>query len=317
VQLFSPRRLLKAFPALRGVAASLDAAVVGLIFWASQQLSPERLSRLLGWLFRRIGPLHSKTSKVHENLWVAFPEKSDREIRALTREVWGGVGALVSEYPNVPRICAEAEERFEFVVKGNVRALEGRGPSMFVSAHYGAWELSSLLAWKFGFPLTAMYNFDFLHSNAAVARRIEAIRSALPCELIPRRASVRPLVRALAQGRSVGLAVDYRFDDSELVPFFGQPAHTTTLPARLALRFGCDLVPIRVDRTEPGRYRVTVYEPLVPDDPAADPRQQAFELTQRVNQHFETWIRERPEQWVCLKRRWPKQVARKLRSAQS
>ncbi len=311
MQLFWPRRLSRAVPALRSVATAVDGFVIRIIWWLGGWLGPEHSVRLFGSLFRLLGRRHSKSEKVAENLRLAFPEKSQGEIAALTREVWRGAGALIGEYPNLPRIAAEAEQRVEIVVRGEVAAFaDPQRPAIFVTAHYGAWELSLLLAGHFGFPLTAMYNFDFLHSNPQIARRVEASRDSLPCELIPRQSGVRPLVRALSEGRSIGLVVDYRFDDCEPIPFFERDAYTTTLPARLALRFGCELVPVRVDREEPGHYRATVYPPVTPEDPEADPREQARQMTRKINQHFESWIRERPEQWLCMKRRWPKTEAR-------
>lgn len=308
MQLFWPRRFLRAAPALRGVAASFDASVVSLIWSISARLGPERSNRLFRWVFRRFGSLHSKSDKVEENLRIAFPEKNAREIQALARDVWEEAGALVSEYANMPRIAAEAERRTEFKVRGEIEMLkERRRPAILVTAHYGAWELSLLLASHFDVPITAMYNFDYLHSNPRVARKVEASRAALPCELVPRQKGIRPLVRALSAGRSVGLVVDFRFDQCELVPFFQRDAYTTTLPARLALRHGCELVPVRVDRTDPGKYRVTLFAPVQPDEPAADAREQARQMTRKLNEHFEAWIRERPGQWLCLKRRWPKE----------
>jgi len=311
VQLFWPRRLLRAAPVMRGVAAGFDAAVVGSIWWVSTRLGPERSNRLFRWTFRWLGPLHSKHDKVVENLVIAFPEKRAREIKLLARQVWEETGALVSEYANMPRIAAEAERRVEFVVHGELAVLrEGHRPAVFVSAHYGAWEFALLLASHFGVPLTAMYNFDYLHSNPRVAQRVEASRTSLPADLIPRQRGIRPLVRALSAGRSVGLVVDFRFDQCELIPFFQRGAYTTTLPARLALRYGCELIPVRVDRTDAGRYRLSLYGPVAPDDPTADAREQARQMTRKVNEHFESWIRERPGQWLCLKRRWPKGEAR-------
>ena len=85
MQLFWPRRVLRAAPGLRRVASTFDAAVVGLIWWIGERLGPERSTRLFRRVFRAVGPLHSKSDKVTENLRVAFPDKSPREIRALAR----------------------------------------------------------------------------------------------------------------------------------------------------------------------------------------------------------------------------------------
>ena len=62
----------------------------------------------------------------------------------------------------------------------------------------------------------------------------------------------------------------------------------------------------RAERLPAGRYRITVYDPLSSPDPEAPQKEQALALTAQINQYFEDWIREYPDQWICLKRRWPK-----------
>ena len=144
-------------------------------------------------------------------------------------------------------------------------------------------------------------------SNPGLERMIERRRDAIHVDLIPRDGSMRALIRELASGRSVGLVVDNRYDEGELVPFFGVDAPTLTTPARLALRFRCDLVPVRVERVSDGaRFRVTFHEPVRPSDPTRDKAEQARDMTRQVNELFERWIRERPAQWVTAKRRWPR-----------
>ena len=302
--------MLRAAPALRRVATAFDGWVVSLLWWVGTSLGPERSTRFFRWAFRRAGPLNSKSAKVMENLRIAFPERDACEIKRLAGDVWAETGALLSEYVNLPRLAAEAEQRVEFVVHGDEAALRDPAkPAIFVTGHYGAFELALLVSDHFGFPMTAMYNFDFLHSNPRVAGRVEASRASLGCEFIPRQSGVRPLVRALSAGASIGLVVDFRFDQCELIPFFRRDAYTTTLPARLALRYGCDLIPLRVDRREPGRYRLTAYAPVQPNSATDPPREQARQMTVKLNTQFEEWIRERPGQGFCVKRRWPKQRA--------
>ena len=80
MQLFWPRRVLRAAPALRRVATAFDGWVVSLLWWVGTSLGPERSTRFFRWAFRRAGPLNSKSAKVMENLRIAFPERDAREI---------------------------------------------------------------------------------------------------------------------------------------------------------------------------------------------------------------------------------------------
>ena len=79
-----------------------------------------------------------------------------------------------------------------------------------------------------------------------------------------------------------------------------------TTAARLALRTGAALLPIRAERLGKARYRVTVYDPIPVPEGDLDSDAQAVKMTEAVHHHFEQWISEQPDQWICLKRRWPK-----------
>ena len=121
---------------------------------------------------------------------------------------------------------------------------------------------------------------------------------------------MRTLLRDLRAGRSIGMIMDQRVDTGVPIPFFGIDKYTTLVPARLALRHGYDLVPLRNERLGGSRFRVTFYAPLKPDDPTASEIEQAKQVTRKINLLFESWIRERPADWWCSKRRWPKNARR-------
>jgi KDO2-lipid IV(A) lauroyltransferase len=132
-------------------------------------------------------------------------------------------------------------------------------------------------------------------------------RRALNCELLSRDNSARLLMRALKQGRTAGIVIDRRVDEGRPVSFFGRDKLSTQMPAKLALKFGCDLVPAQVERLEDARFRVTFHEPVLPADLEADEHGQALDMTAQVHQHFESWIQQHPEDWFCSKRLWEKQ----------
>jgi KDO2-lipid IV(A) lauroyltransferase len=112
-------------------------------------------------------------------------------------------------------------------------------------------------------------------------------------------------------GETVGLLVDNRYEDGVDIPFFGHDRPTLVSPARLAVRFDVAVVPVRTERLGGANFRITVYNPIVIDDEPGDNRVKAKRLMGRVNETFEQWIRERPEDWFCLKRGWPKQLRSK------
>lgn len=298
------QRGLRRLPRLRGVVRWLEAAWLALVWGCLGLLSPERASSLAAAFLRRVGPRLRKHRHVRRNLAIALPERSEVEREAIAREVWAGLGAVFGELPHLGRIGREADRRIEVVFETELGPLaDPPRPAIFVTAHLGNWELTTLVAGRYGVPVSVIYAPD---SNPWMDRLIRRHRRALHCELVPKQGGLRALLRALAAGRSLGFLIDTRQDDGEPVSFFGLPALTSTVPARLALRGGLELVPVRCERLAPARYRVTFCAPVAPDPALSDARVQARDMTRRVNHAFEAWIRERPEQWLCTKRRWPK-----------
>ena len=301
------QRGLRRVPRLRGALQWLESAWLAFVWWCLGLLPPERASALSAAFLRRVGPRLRKHRHVRRNLAIALPERSEAERDAIAREVWGGLGAVFGEFPHLGRIDREAERRLEVEIQGELAPLAvPPRPAIFVTAHVGNWELTTLVAGRYGVPVSVIYAPD---SNPWMDRLIRRHRRALHCELVPKQGGLRALLKALAAGRSLGFLIDTRQDDGEPVPFFGVPALTSTVPARLALRGGLQLVPVRCERLAPARFRITFYPAVTPDVAIRDPREQARAMTRRVNEHFEAWIRERPEQWLCSKRRWPRSAA--------
>jgi len=299
-----PKQLARSMPFLHRLGQRIEGAGVRFLFWLLGVLEPERATRLAAGLTHMLVGRTKKGPKVLRNLEIAFPEKNAAEIRRIANGIFGYMGVAMAEIAQIKRLTAEREQRFDFVASGGIDALRGGPkPAVFVTAHVGAWTLGNVAPAHFGFPLTILYAPE---SNPSINELIVNLRSALPCNVMPRDNAMRTLMVELRKGRSVGLATDNRFDAGEMIPFFGVDAPTNTVPARLALKFGADLVPSRTERLPGMRYRVTLYDPIVPDDPEAPKEQQILQMSRRLNEYFESWIRETPEQWMCMSRRWPR-----------
>jgi KDO2-lipid IV(A) lauroyltransferase len=276
-----------------------------MLLRASGWLSPERASDLGRRLLMRVGPRLSIHENVTRNLQLAFPERTATQIEALARESWGNVGAVLAEYAHLDRICDyEADERLDTVIHDRVEVFRRPGArAVFVTAHLANWEVSVAAATRLGIQGTVLYS---PMRNPGIDRLMLRQRQALGCELLSKEAGPRAILQRLSTGRSIGLLTDQRSNLGEPIPFFHHSMLTTVVPARLALRFGCELIPVRVERTGGARFRVTFHDPIKPDDNTADDGQKAIQMTRQVNAIFEAWIREQPGEWLCTRRRWHK-----------
>ena len=114
----------------------------------------------------------------------------------------------------------------------------------------------------------------------------------------------RQLIKALRRGEHLGMLVDQKLNEGIPVPFFGRDAMTAPALAQLARRFACPVAPVRVERLEGAHFRLTVYPPLTLAE-SGDREADTAAAMGQVNAIIEGWIRDRPEQWLWLHRRWP------------
>jgi KDO2-lipid IV(A) lauroyltransferase len=123
--------------------------------------------------------------------------------------------------------------------------------------------------------------------------------------LIPKGAvAARRAIATLRRGAHLTMLADQKMNDGVAVPFFGRPAMTAPALATLALRFDCDVLPARVERLRGAHFRLTVFPPLALPR-SGDPQVDAAALMAQVNATLERWVRDRPEQWFWVHRRWP------------
>ena len=261
-------------------------------------------SALGGFLFRTIGPRLGITKRAHENLHQALPALSADERDAIIRGMWDNLGRVIAEYPHLDKFrLFEKSKRIDGIDGGNILAT--RDPYkkyIFFSAHYGNWEIAIRTAAQAGFDVTGVYRAP---NNPIVDRFMLWARGAEGGELVPKGdIAARKAFGALREGRALCMLVDQKMNDGIPVPFFGRDAMTAPALAVLALRYDCAVVPIRMRRLKGARFWMESEPPLaLPKTGNNDADRLALMTT--VNAVVERWVREHPEQWLWLHRRWP------------
>ena len=265
------------------------------------------LGECLGECLGRLGALVGRRAVriAMDNLCHAYPEMSPKEARAMVVRVCKHFGRAVVESVlarrrlNPSSLARHVVVRNEHVL-GDVMS-EGKG-AIFVTAHLGVWEILGQLVGCRGGSLHSIYRPI---KNPLIDRLVRKWRSVGGQRMVPRRGALRKLLRVLRERGYIGLLMDqHAKSDGVWVPFFGRPASTTPTPALLALRTGAPIV-TGYARRLPGVYRFEIFwdEPIhvIPtDDRAADIER----ITRQLSQRMEGYIREFPEQWLWLHRRW-------------
>lgn len=307
-----PRDLIKRFPALRRLTWRIESGAIGALLGIVRLLPLPVANRVTSTLVGWFGPRTAKAAKARQNLSMAFPDEDRSGIKRLTRSTFRHLGMAVTELVHIGNIWQARDKRLEFVVMPGASTPEPGRPAVYVTAHVGAWQLTNLVSLRYGITMPIIYAPE---SNPYLDRRLRNLRRSFGVPLVSRDGGMRVLLRELNQGNSIGLAIDTRLDSGDPLPFFGHEAPTNTAAARLALRNGCELIPVLAERLPGSRYRITIYPSVRPADPESPVPEQGRDMTCQLNALFERWIRALPGEWVCLKRRWPKEAYRKRRQA--
>lgn len=260
-------------------------------------------SALGGWLARHIGPRLGISNRARRNLLAALPALSAAEVERVVTGMWDNLGRVAAEYPHLPQVRVfPPDGRVETAGIENLdHAIAAGRPVIIFGGHLGNWEIAALAAGQYRIDVAQIYRAA---NNRLVDRMIARFRGA-GSEFIPKGAiASRRALAALRRGAHLTLLVDQKLNDGIAVPFFGRPAMTAPALALLALRFECAVVPARVERVAGAHFRLTLYPPL-PLPKSGERAADVAALMAAVNLTLEAWIRERPEQWFWLHRRWP------------
>ena len=298
------RHAARRHPGLRRALWRVDFWLIWLLVKLFALMPADFASRLGQRVGSWIGPrLRRKTAIYRENMRTAFPELGEAALDERVRRAWGRAGRILAEYPHLETILAE-DDRLEIVDReASANRVNPSRPCVVVAGHISNWEVVCSAMAKLGMANASLYSPP---TNPYLDRMLSEKRRALNCELLPRDNSARLLMRALKQGRTVGMVMDRRVDEGHPISFFGREKLSTLAPARLALKFDCDLVPVQVERLRDARYRVTFHRPVKPGNPRDGETEQAVDMIRQVHLMFEDWIRQNPEDWFCSKRLWDK-----------
>jgi Kdo2-lipid IVA lauroyltransferase/acyltransferase len=298
------RKLARDHQWLRQLLWRVDFGIIWLLGQLCRLLPVDTASRLGNAVGCWIGPMMKNKSAIYRaNMAIAFPALSGAELDRLVRQAWGRPGRILAEYPHLATLLAEPD-RLIIDIREPIETYRNPAiPCVIVTAHQSNWEVVCSAMAKLGIPNASLYSPP---TNPLLDRMLLESRRALNCELLPRENSTRLLMRALKNGQTAAMVMDRRVDDGKPIRFFGRDKPSTIMPAKLALKFKCDLVPVQVERLQDAHYRVTFHAPVRPRDLSASETDQAIDMIQQVHYQFEDWIRQHPEDWFCSKRLWPK-----------
>jgi len=274
--------------------------------------------KILGWLPRSLSRsfaiglaqvvyvLHFRLRQVGmRNLAMVFPEKSEAERARILRGEFTSLGRQLAELCQFPRYTAENID--EVVVYDGLENYErayarGKGV-LFLTAHFGAWELSAFAHSLHGHWLhVVMRPMD----NEYLDRLLQGYRTMYGNKTVAKDDFVRGLLAAMKAGETVGILMDTNMTPPQgiFVDFFGIPACTASGLARIALRTDAAVVPgFTIWDEALGKYRLR-FDPALELVRTGDVEADIAANTQMFTKVIEDYVRKYPEQWLWVHRRW-------------
>ncbi|MDG6095231.1 lauroyl acyltransferase [Acetobacter sp. AN02] len=296
---------------LRNALHHAETAAARAALTLLRALGPVRASDFGGKICRMIGPYLRVSRVADRNLRLAMPELDAPERDRIIRGVWENLGRTVGEFPHLAGLQENTPHGPGFEVTGAEHlhaAAEKGGPVLFVSGHIGNWEMLPPAVARHGAPFASFYRAADNQMIDTLIRSLRDQAMGVSVPLFPKGArGARDALAWVAKGGRLGMLVDQKMNDGIGVRLFGHPAMTAPALAAMALRYRCTVIPGHVVRLGPARLRIVVEPPMdLPD--SGDRQADVRALTQQVNDRLEAWIREKPESWLWLHRRWPKEV---------
>lgn len=283
--------------------------VIALSLWLVRRIGRKAAVRLAETFMRMLGPWFGSRRVVRANLAASFPDKSPDEIDRLLRGTWTNLAHLAADFAFLDRLTfadpsrpGDADVEFGPGSYERLRRLSAEGkPVLLFGAHLANWELFAIVTAAVGLPAAFLYRPP---SIGFLDRTLVDLRARHLDRLIPSTPGAgRALARALKERVSVGMLVDQHMAGGVEVEMFGRKCKANPLMARLARQFECPIHGGRVLRLADGRFRVDVTDAIEPPRDGNGMIDIAATM-QRITSVIEDWIREAPEQWLWVHRRW-------------
>jgi KDO2-lipid IV(A) lauroyltransferase len=268
---------------------------------------PRLLARAAGILFAQaVYLLHAKLRRVGMlNLAIAFPEKTPAQRRQILRGEFSSLGRQLAEVCHFPSYTLEnvaqvvIYDGFENYERAHLR---GKGV-LYLTAHFGGWELSAFVHSLHGHPLhVVMRALD----NPYLDRMIQSYRTMHGNRIVDKDNFVRGLLAAMKAGEAVGILMDTNMTPPQgvFVDFFGRPAFTASGVARIALRTDAAVVPVfTIWDSTLRKYRLR-FDPALRLIRTGDDEADIVANTAMFTKVIEDYARHYPEQWLWVHRRW-------------
>jgi len=275
------------------------------IFCIFKIIGLKNASNLGSLLGKFIGPLFRSKDIIKSNIKLGLGNIDEKKEKVIINGMWSNIGRTFAEYVFL-KDFKHNRTNFEHMKISGVNYLDeikkNNQPVIFFSGHFANFELMAMELDKSGVKTAAIYrplNNFFLNPLMEYLR----MKYICPTQIPKGRKGMREIVNRIKDGYSIALMMDQRVSEGQKIPFFNEPALTTTIPAQLALKYDCKLVPISLERKRGANFEMTVHEPYNIEKTGND-EEDTKNIILKINKIIEKMIIENPTQWLWPHNRW-------------
>jgi len=275
------------------------------LFCIFKILGLRNASNLGSILGRFFGPFFRSKHIIKQNIKTGLGNMDEKKEAEIIDSMWSNIGRTFAEYVFLKDFKFNKTSFDHIKINGTSYLDEikkNNEPTIFYSGHFANFELMAMELDKFGIKCAAIYrplNNFFLNPLMEYLR----MKYICPNQIPKGRMGMREIIGKVKDGYSIALMVDQRVSEGPRVLFFNKPAHTTTIPAQLALKYNCKLVPISLERKEGPNFEMTIHEPYRIEK-TNDNEEDTKNITLKINQVIEKMIINNPKQWIWSHNRW-------------
>jgi KDO2-lipid IV(A) lauroyltransferase len=281
--------------------ARLEYGAFRVVAWLIRALPLDAASALSGFIWSAIAPFLRRHRRALANLEASLPELSAAEREDIARGMWRMLGRTFAEAFQLDRVFADPD-RVRLDLSPEIQALFAQPKAVVLAGcHLGNWEIAALAGARAGLKIAGVYQ---RLKNPLVDDYVTGLRAPwYPAGLFSKgQDAVRKLMRLARQGACVALLADQRDFRGVSVPFFGRQAPSTPFPAMLARIHDLPIVAARVRRLKGARFLIDAE--IIPVARTGDRDADIKVATAAIQACFERWIRQQPDQWMWVHRRW-------------
>ena len=268
-----------------------------IIFKIIGYRNASNLGEIIG---KKIGPLFRSNNKILTNLENSNIGNSQEDRKSIINNMWGNYGRILSEYVYLKQFKKNNFNQFiEIEGLNYLNEIKNNNEQVvFISGHFNNFELMAMEIEKAGINLCAIYrplNNPFLNII------MEKIRKNYICknQIKKGKSGTRDLLNLFKENFSVALMIDQRVSEGEDIKFFNRSAKTTTIPAQLASKYGCSIVPVYIERINKFHFKLYFNKPIKFDDKFS-----IEQISLELNKILEKMILKNPDQWIWSHNRW-------------